>query len=166
MTAIAIAPVVGTPPISEFKRRAALAGLAVLDALVLFASKFVNTGVTKLLDWADGTASNTHTEYFEWGTNSTAAAVTDTGNGTAGAEARVAATSRTRTTTTVTNDTFTWTGTISASGGSYPRTYKEVALFTAITSGTCLIHANHTDATVNQAGDNVPYTITLQLTTA
>lgn len=137
-----------------------------LEALVLLAAFLTNTGVKYILDCWDGTLTNSHTEYLEWGTSTTAALRGDTGNGTAGAEARVAATRTSgsgRGDTNITDDTITWSATIAASGGSYPRTYKEIAVFSALTSGICIAHANTTDATVNQATDNAQYSVSVVL---
>lgn len=130
------------------------------EALVFFAAKLTNTGVGMFIDWADGTISSPHTEYLGWGTSATTAAITDTGLGTAAAEARVAA-SRAQATITNTGDTFSYTGTIVSSSA---QTIKEVAVFSASTSGTCIVHANHTDAVMSASGDKVDYTVTLQLT--
>jgi len=133
--------------------------------LVLFAAFVTNTGTGVVIDWSDGTISSPHTEYIGWGTSATTAAKADTDLGTAASEARVSGT-RSQVTVTNTGDAFQWTGTITASGA---KTIKEVALFTSAgtgsppSGGTCILHANHTDATMGASGDKVDYTITLQV---
>lgn len=132
-----------------------------IESLILFAAFVTNAGTGILIDWMDGTIASPHTEYLEWGTSATVAAKTDTGNGAAGTEARVAAT-RVQSTITNTQDAFSYTGTIITVGGVYPRTYREVALFTALAAGTCIGHANVSDITCNAAGDRADFTVTLQ----
>lgn len=158
-------------PAEKSGRTAPLEGLRralgeLWGTLVLLAAFLTNTGTGMVIDWADGTIASPHTEYLGWGTSATTAAKADTNLGTAATEARVAA-SRSQTTITNTGDAYSYTGTITADGA---KTIKEVAVFSAAGSGsppsggTCIIHANHTDATMGAAGDKVDYSISLQLT--
>jgi hypothetical protein len=139
-----------------------------VEMLVLFASFMTNTGVALFMDWADDVVAHTGAtaEYIGWGTSATTAAKTDTDLGTAAYESRTSSVH-----SQSAADTYQWLGTITGdASATYPRTIKEVALFSAAGSGnppsggTCIIHANHTDAVVTVSGDKVDYTILLQLT--
>ena len=118
----------------------------------------VNNGlgiITNLVSGIGGTVP----KFVAWGTGTTTAAKTDTGLQTASAEARTTGTAS-RVTTTVTNDTFQVVGTITSTSA---QTIAEVALYDALTVGTCFFHATHGAQTL-ASGDSIQYTITAQFT--
>ena len=90
-----------------------------------------------------------------WGVGITAAAVGNVGLETPSVEARTAGT-KTQTTTTTANDTFQNVALITCVGA--PKAITEVALFDALTGGSCFLRGTFSPINVS-VGDTITFTI-------
>jgi len=120
------------------------------------ATLVTNAGLAVVTNRLKG--AGTEPNYIDWGTDVTAAAVTDTALGTPGGEARVAGTS-TQETTSVTNDTYRVVGTMTEGGAG--ETFREAGLFDATTAGNMLVSAQFGDV-VLATGESIQFTFNVQ----
>jgi hypothetical protein len=113
---------------------------------------FTDAGEDLVADIMDGTTAVPSNWYVAWGTGAGTADKTDTTLFTEASESRVVTTD-----TQPSSNINQFVGTITADG---TKTITNVGIFNASTSGTLLIHADHTGVGVN-ASDSIQYTIQL-----
>jgi hypothetical protein len=113
----------------------------------------VNNGLDIITNRIIG--AGTEPKFVHWGTDGTAATVSDTALGTARGEGIVTGTG-TQQTTTTTNDTYQVVGTITCAGSS--ASIAEVGLFDSSGGGTMFLHGTFTAIPLN-VGDSIQFTI-------
>ncbi len=116
---------------------------------------YTSAGEDYTADLFDGTVSLPANYYVGWGTGAGTAAKGDTTLFTEAAETRVVAAM-----TQPSSDTNQGVGTLTSLSG---QTITNAGLFTAVSSGTLIIHADHA-STVLLTNDKIEYTISLQWT--
>lgn len=113
---------------------------------------YTDAGENIVVDILDGTTS-APTWHVGWGTGAGTAAKGDTTLFTESAETRIVTTN-----TQPASDKNQFVGTITASAG---RTITNAGIFSAITSGTLLLHSDFTGV-VLASGDKIEFTFSLQ----
>lgn len=116
------------------------------------ATVFTQAGEELVADIMDGTVAVPTNWYVAWGTGAGTAVKGSTVLFTEASESRVITTD-----TQPSADVNQFVGTITADG---TKTITNAGIFSASTSGTLLIHGDHTGVAVN-ASDSIQYTIQL-----
>ena len=114
--------------------------------------KVVNNGLAIITNRMIG--AGTEPKYVHWGTEATAALVTDTALGSPSTEARVLGTG-TRVTGSVDYDTWQVVGELTATTA---RAITEVGLFDHLTTGSMFLHGTFDVINLND-GDKIEFTI-------